>query len=138
MNHRRGQRWRTDLLIRITLEQMASPLQAQLQDLSYHGARVCLRDYSTKPGTSVKVWLPEMNKPIRALVVHRCDETLGLLWIEHSPWVEHTLMDILRRSPQPTDTPASVQRAPNSGPNWSVNFGLPQSLPTITKMQKRA
>lgn len=140
MNHRRGQRWQTDLAIRIVVEQTPSLLQARLQDLSYHGARVWVHGCRVKPGKTIVVWLPKMDAPIRALVVHRRDDSLGLLWIEHSPWVEHTLLDILRQAPQSIDDPASVQHSPGLAPKTSVGFGVQPALSNIAipHTQRRA
>jgi hypothetical protein len=139
VNHRRGQRWQTDLVIRIAVDHTITPVQVRLQDLSLHGARVRLCGI-IKPGKTIAVWLPHVEEPIRALVIHRHGDSLGLLWIEHSPWVEHTLMNVVSESQQPMDDSPIIPDTPNSAPKLAVSTGRPQTLlgATDQKTQRRA
>ena len=132
MNHRRGQRWQTDLAISIAVEPSTTPIQARLQDLSHHGARVHLFGGGTKSGKTIAVWLPKMAEPIRALVIHRRGGTLGLLWIEHSPWVDHTLIGIMARAPRLKDGRQIGQEHPAYVPGLAIGFGMPRLLPCLS------
>ena len=140
MNHRRGQRWQTDLVIRIAVDLTTTPLQVRLQDLSLHGARVRLCSLITKPGKTLAVWLQHGEEPIRALVIHRHGDSLGLLWIEHSPWVEHTLMNVVTQVQRPMDDSPIIPDIPNSAPKLAVSKGRPRTLlgATDQNTQRRA
>jgi hypothetical protein len=129
VNHRRGQRWQTDLVIRIAIDPLATPLQARLWDLSHHGALVHLHPGVAKPGKTIAVWLPKMDEPIRVLVIHRRGGTLGLLWIEHSPWVDHTLMCVVGQTLQLRDERRFAQVNPTYAANPAADAGLPWALP---------
>jgi len=130
MNHRRGQRWRIELAIRIGVGETLTPHNAWLLDLSYHGARVRLHCNGVKAGEPIAVWLPKRAQPIRALVVHCHDDTLGLLWMEHSSRVEHLLTRIMPQ-PEAGEAQPGTRDTPAYGPKRTVGFGLPQTLPNL-------
>jgi hypothetical protein len=77
------------------------------------------------------VWLPKMAEPIQALVLHRRGGTLGLLWIEHSPWVDHTLVSIVGQASLIRDNHRFGQDAPAHALNPAVGVGLPRALPYL-------
>lgn len=105
MDHRRGQRWQIDHMIRITGNE-DMPLQTvRLLELSYHGARLHLGNRRKLSNNTLKVWLPDMDIPVRALVVHGYDAMVGLLWIEYSPWVDHRLQQLMQESQDTVDEP---------------------------------
>lgn len=91
MNHRRGQRWLTELPIRISPREAATPLPAQLLEWSYHGAYIHLLDWVALPGEVIGVWLPDRDTPIQAVVVHAGNHEAGLLWIDRSAWQKYLL-----------------------------------------------
>jgi hypothetical protein len=132
VNHRRGQRWGTDLAIHFTVvDQTPVSYPAWLMDLSFHGARLRLRGDSIKPGKTLAVRLPQMQKPIRALVVHSQGEMLGLLWIEYSPWVEHLLRRILSQRPQAPGQEPTDQGPDDDAPKTTTDFELPRAFPKV-------
>jgi hypothetical protein len=124
MDHRRGHRWRTKLAIRITTDQTTSPRLAWLQDLSHHGARLRLCGGGSKLGKTITVWLPEREEPIRALMVHSRGDTLGLLWIEYSPWVDQLLARVIQQTSQPRDDRSIAQGTPAYASQLTVGFDL--------------
>jgi hypothetical protein len=91
MNHRRGQRWETELPIRFRHQDAFSAQHALLLELSYHGARIRLFDWAVAPGEVIGVWLPGRGIPIQAMVVHVGDQGAGLLWIDRAAWMDYLL-----------------------------------------------
>jgi hypothetical protein len=113
MDHRIGQRWRSDLPVRIAVGHGAESQPGRLVDLSRNGARVRLEGAKTQPGKALQVRFSGVAASARALIVHARDGQAGLLWIERPPWLEHLVAAVRRHPPLP-DPPAPAI-APGSG-----------------------
>lgn len=137
MDHRRGQRWPSELTIRITADQTTIPRQARLLDLSHHGACLRLPGGCGKAGETLSVWLPKREKPIRALVVHTQGDILGLLWIEYSPWVDQLLAHVIKQTRQPQGNRPITQGTPVYASQLTGGFDLPRTLAGMVTPNKQ-